>query len=96
MLKFLERAPVVILAAPPCDHLAGSGARWWAEKGEGALLEALAVVDACLRAVAIYRPRVWALENPSGRLSRYLGPPVGTFNPCGLWGSLYEADVSVG
>jgi len=38
-------------------------------------------VDACLRAVAIYRPRVWALENPSGRLSHYLGPPTGSFDP---------------
>ena len=23
-----------ILAAPPCTHLAGSGARWWNEKGQ--------------------------------------------------------------
>jgi len=70
-----------ILAAPPCTHLAVSGARWWKQKGEKALLEALSIVDACLRAVAIYKPVWWCLENPVGRLSRYLGPPAATFHP---------------
>jgi hypothetical protein len=81
-LPFMRQAPSVILAAPPCDHLANSGARWWAAKGEKALLEAMALVDACLRMVAIYRPVVWALENPSGRLSRFIGKPTATFDPC--------------
>lgn len=81
-MPYFSPRPRVILAAPPCDHLANSGARWWESKGEPALLEAMAVVDACLRLVAIYRPIVWALENPSGRLSRYLGPSAGSFDPC--------------
>ncbi len=71
-----------ILAAPPCDHFALSGARWWEGKGEPAILEGLAIVDACLRAVAIYRPEWWALENPVGRLRRWLGAPAWSFNPC--------------
>jgi hypothetical protein len=54
-----------VLAAPPCTHLAVSGARWWADKGEQALLDAMAVVDACLRIVAVHRPQWWALENPA-------------------------------
>jgi site-specific DNA-cytosine methylase len=70
-----------VLAAPPCTHLAVSGARWWADKGEQALLDAMAVVDACLRIVAVHRPQWWALENPVGRLTRYLGPPRMTFDP---------------
>jgi len=70
-----------ILAAPPCTHLSGSGARWWKQKGQSALLGALSVVDACLRMVAAYRPAWWCLENPVGRLSRYLGPPAATFQP---------------
>jgi hypothetical protein len=40
------------------------------------------VVDACLRAVAIYRPAWWALENPVGKLRRWLGPPRLYFDPC--------------
>jgi hypothetical protein len=71
-----------ILAAPPCTHFSGSGARWWKQKGDAALLEGLAVVDACLRIIAVCRPVFWALENPVGRLRRYLGAPQLTFNPC--------------
>jgi hypothetical protein len=71
-----------IIAQPPCTHFAGSGARWWASKGEGALLDGLSIVDACLRAVAIYRPKWWVLENPVGRLRKYLGPPTYIFQPC--------------
>ena len=71
-----------ILAAPPCTHLAGSGARWWKEKGDEALLEALSIVDACLRIIFVAKPKFWALENPVGRLSRYLGKPRMYFNPC--------------
>lgn len=81
LLERFKRPPSVILAAPPCDHLALSGARWWASKGQSALLEGLSVVDACLRAVAVYDPRVWALENPVGRLSRYLGKATASFDP---------------
>lgn len=71
-----------ILAAPPCTHLCSSGARWWGEKGQEALFNALAVVDACLRAVVIYNPVWWALENPVGRLVHYLGKPRLYFDPC--------------
>lgn len=73
-----------ILAAPPCTHLSGSGARWWAAKGDAALLEALSIVDACLRIVWAHRASLafWCLENPVGRLSRYLGKPAATFDPC--------------
>lgn len=70
-----------ILAAPPCTHLAVSGARWWKDKGESALQEALSIVDACLRLVARYEPEWWALENPVGRLTSYLGKPRWTFQP---------------
>ena len=71
-----------VLAAPPCTHLAGSGARWWKSKGEEALLEGLAIVDACLRIVAAVRPVWWCLENPVGRLRHYLGAPAMMFQPC--------------
>ena len=81
LFKWLEGPIYGVLAAPPCTHLAGSGARWWAEKGEGKLLEALSVVDACLRIILIANPVFWALENPIGRLTNYLGKPQMYFNP---------------
>jgi hypothetical protein len=70
-----------VLAAPPCTEFAGSGARWWEEKGEGPLLEALSIVDACLRIVTVHRPQWWVLENPIGRLGRWLGKPRMSFDP---------------
>lgn len=70
-----------ILAAPPCTDLAGSGARWWAGKGKDALVESLSVVDACVRIAWVQQPLWWALENPVGRLARYLGPPQLIFQP---------------
>jgi len=81
LLEYSEKAVHGVLAAPPCTHLAGSGARWWDEKGDGALLEALSVVDACLRVVVVHRPKWWVLENPVGRLTRFLGPPRMYFDP---------------
>ncbi len=69
-----------ILAAPPCTVFANSGARWPRTPEE--IAAGLAVVDACLRFVAVCRPVWWCLENPVGKLSRYLGEPVMRFDPC--------------
>lgn len=72
----------MILAAPPCTHFAGSGARWWKGKGDEALLEGLSIIDACMRIIAVNYPTWWCLENPVGRLNHYLGKPRYYFNPC--------------
>jgi len=68
-----------ILAAPPCTMFASSGARWVRSQAE--MVDALSIVDACLRMVAMCRPAWWALENPIGKLSQYLGPPTMRFDP---------------
>lgn len=61
-----------VLAWPPCTDLAGSGARWWAEKGAGALDSALDLVHHCRR-LAGERPLV--VENPVGRLANHWRRP---------------------
>lgn len=71
-----------ILAAPPCDHFAVSGARWWKDKGMGPLMDGLSIVHACQWIIFISKPKFWALENPVGRLIHYIGKPVMYFNPC--------------
>ena len=101
LIRFGDFPPVHgILAAPPCTEFASSGARWWAGKGKAPLLEALSIVDACLRLVHVMRPKWWALENPVGRLRHYIGPPSYSFDPCDhgdpytkrtqLWGQFNE------
>ena len=82
LFEYSKRRPHGILAGPPCTHFSGSGARWWAAKGEGALLSARAIADACVRIATLHKPKWWVLENPVGRLRRYYGPPAYTFNPC--------------
>lgn len=82
LFKYMvKERPHGILAAPPCTTFAVSGARWWEEKGEYALLEALSVADACLRVCVVHKPKWWAYENPVGRLRHYIGPPRLIFNP---------------
>lgn len=68
-----------ILAAPPCTVFASSGARW--PRTEDDMREGLSVVDACLRIIYAQQPAWWAMENPVGKLVRYLGKPVMYFQP---------------
>lgn len=93
LLKYIKDVHGIILQ-PPCDHMAASGARWWEEKGDAALLEGLALVDAGLRAVALHSPSLewWVLENPIGRLKDYLGPPRHIIHPWQFCGYTEEDD----
>lgn len=85
-----------ILLAPPCTIFSYARQRYGMPY-EGELIEALSVVDACLRAVYIYNPKFWALENPRNKLRRYLGSPKiifkqwwfgdGQEKPTCLWGN---------
>ena len=99
LLQVVDLPVYGILAAPPCTDLSVSGARWWERKGPRALFDALAIADACLRAVALCKPVFWALENPVGRLRRFYGDPRLIFDPCDygdpytkktlLWGDFF-------
>jgi len=87
-----------VLAAPPCTVFANSGARW--PRTDEDMIEGLSIVDACLRIVYATKPTFWALENPVGKLVRYLGKPRMYFDPCDfgdaytkktcLWGEFAE------
>jgi len=68
-----------ILAAPPCTCFAISGARW--KRTDAEMIEALSIVDACLRIIWCCKPRWWALENPVGILPRFIGNYRYTFHP---------------
>jgi hypothetical protein len=91
----VPREPVWgVLAAPPCDQFS------LARNGHATprdFVRGMEVVNACLRIVHQAQPRWWALENPVGLLSRWLGTPTDVFEPCdfgdpwtkrtALWGS---------
>lgn len=64
-----------ILAAPPCTHFSGSGARWWPEKdSEGLTNYAIKLIVKTLAIISYLQPTFWAIENPVGRMGRLLQP----------------------
>lgn len=71
-----------ILAAVPCTEFAVSGARWWKEKPIELLFEALEIVDSCMQIIERCDPEFWCLENPVGRLIKWMDKPQMYFNPC--------------
>ncbi len=88
-----------ILAAPPCTHFSIACAPLWREKDlTGQTAQALEIVYSCLRIVNECKPGLhfWALENPRGRLHKFIGAPTYKFNqsdfgapyfkPTWLWG----------
>ncbi len=71
---------LITFAFPSCTNLAGSGARWFADKGLEALYESLGLVLACKR-ICEESAAPWMLENPVGTLSSYWRKPDYTFQP---------------
>lgn len=67
-------------AFPPCTHLAGSGARWFKDKGLPKLIEGLATVEAC-RSICEATGAPYFIENPVGTLATYWREPDYTFHP---------------
>jgi hypothetical protein len=102
-MEFPERVHG-ILAAPPCTVFSYARNRY--EPKDQELIRALSVVDACLRAALLYRPKWWALENPRNKLRRYLGSPRLTFcqweygderhKPTCVWGDFNAPMFRVG
>lgn len=72
--------PSIVFAFPPCTNLAVSGARWFKDKGLGALIAGLVVVDAC-RDICESCGAPWMLENPVSTLATYWRKPDHSFHP---------------
>lgn len=68
-----------IMIAPPCRCFTRTNNGMPLSETEK--IDAMSVVDACLRIVLMTQPEWWVLENPPGRLKRYLGSPRYTFQP---------------
>jgi len=85
-------SPVRILfSLPPCTDVAVSGARWFKDKGLGALVDALELFDAALR-LAEWTGAPYFIENPVSVVSSYWRKPDHIFNPCD-YGGYFEPPV---
>ncbi len=72
-----------ILAAPPCTHFSIACNRLWAQKDkDGRTIEGLMVLIACLRIIAACAPKFYAIENPVGRMKKFIGEPQFKFLAC--------------
>jgi len=66
-----------ILAAPPCTEFSTAKNR----NIKRDLKKGMSVVNACLQIIKNCNPMFYAIENPSGLLSNYLGRPNFSFHP---------------
>lgn len=65
-----------ILAACPCTDFSSSGARWFAEKdADGRTHASNELVRQTLRTIEYFKPAIWAIENPVGRIEKLNGLP---------------------
>jgi len=65
-----------ILAACPCTDFASSGARHFAAKDEdGRTVASIQLVKQTLATIEYFKPSVWAIENPVGRIEKLGGLP---------------------
>ena len=75
-----RRDYVACFAFPPCTDLAVSGARWFKDKGLGALIDGLTLVERCRR-ICEWTGAPWMLENPVSTISTYWRQPDYKFDP---------------
>lgn len=65
-----------ILAATPCTDFAVSGARHFAAKdADGRTISSVKLVHQTLATIEYFKPAVWAIENPVGRIEKLGGLP---------------------
>ncbi len=58
-----------IIAAPPCTDFSSSGAHAWQKKdADGRTAASIKLVEQTLNTVDLFKPAIWAMENPTGRL----------------------------
>lgn len=66
-----------ILAACPCTDFASSGARHFAAKdADGRTVASVRLVHQTLATIEHFKPAVWAVENPVGRIEKLGGLPA--------------------
>lgn len=69
-----------VLAAPPCTKFCRMR-MCQGRPTDAEFIEALSIVDACIRVISFTKPKFWALENPQGWLKNWIGEPQLKFHP---------------
>jgi len=90
MLNWLPPKGNIKFAAfyPPCTDVAVSGARWFKDKGIGALINALKLFEVSIK-IAEWCEAPYYIENPVSTISTYWRKPNYTFHPY-MYGDPYK------
>lgn len=82
MIDWMPPRDKIAFAAffPPCTDVAVSGARWFKDKGIGALWRSLRLFDVSVK-LAEWCDAPYIIENPVSTVSSYWRKPDHTFNP---------------
>ncbi len=78
----------IVFCFPPCTDVAASGARWFKDKGLGALIRSLQLFQASVR-LAEWTGAPYLIENPVSAVSTHWRKPDYTFDPCDYGGYLH-------
>jgi hypothetical protein len=83
MLSWMPPRGEIAFAAffPPCTHVAVSGARWFKDKGIGALIQTLKLFEVSVK-LAEWTGAPYLIENPVSTISTYWRKPDYMFDPC--------------
>lgn len=83
LLEWMPPRGEIAFAAffPPCTDVAVSGARWFKDKGIGALIQALRLFERSVM-LAEWTGAPYLIENPVSTVSSYWRKPDHTFDPC--------------
>jgi len=83
MLDWMPPRADIAFAAffPPCTDVAISGARWFKDKGIGALINALRLFEVSIK-IAEWSGAPYIIENPVSTISTYWRKPDYMFDPC--------------
>ena len=83
VLEWMPPRKKIAFAAffPPCTDVAVSGARWFKDKGIGALIKSLRLFERSVT-LAEWSGAPYLIENPVSTISTYWRKPDYTFHPC--------------
>lgn len=83
MLEWMPPRGSIAFAAffPPCTDVAVSGARWFQDKGIGALIHTLRLFEVSVK-LAEWCGAPYLIENPVSTISTYWRKPDYSFDPC--------------
>lgn len=80
-----------ILAAPPCTAFCIASSQYWSKYDNNGFTDySLKLVNRCFEIAELTKPNFFALENPRGRLKKFIGPPIYSYYQYEFGGKFFK------